>query len=838
MNDDNQQTVPLLGSSLSYSAGIPSSGDNQQHVRIVNNLAMAATKTNIAVTPTDDDSDCDTITSRTLLKKKTEFVLPAPSNADVENRKNDPEADQTDKANCTTPLNPNNQKNGSPSFTDRLKDKISNAVPNVIQKKPREYKLKAFVGFLFLLVVFLVGFAYIFYYQQLARKTYFERIRFTKEDRIIRVYDDYGLEALRGHMGASFPTSQKSYKCHERDRPPNSTLCLEWMGRGRLSLAQTPNKNQDDKSRCYRVIWQSLSADTYPTDCYEMNNQLWFGAGAVLGQQHDFAGWPLNRAEVPISPFVTGSEVRGHNGWGQVLRRYFMNSKAAAIIVDDSTPLWVSVNANQSQLLCLQSRSSGFPFFDHGEESIVSNTSTKRNGTKNNPIVHSVLNYTICTAADLETLLTSLADAWWDGLRKDEMEVVKKLMEDPVWRFQPRADDNQTVQSLMKYTNSIVGSVWTSPGYLLIDTPWEERTGDLEFDPNRFQGLSEALEIIHRKGFKVAVTVRPFVSTFSKTYKSGLDFQLSNSSADSVGTWIRQPYGEGSPALTSYNGDHSLALADVTSRNISEWVADHLNTLIKNYELDGIFFESVTADYLPHYYVTAKPLTDPSKLSSLWVDAARQVTTVLSVTSATQMPRLPTFVAIPRLPSTWEGLTHLLPLVLTLSVSGYPFLIPPPVGGISNLTKPDKELYIRWLQVSTFLPVMQFATIPSSYDAEVERMASNLTGLRQSTVLPILQRYGGSSVFDGLPIIRPLWMLDPFDKEGLDVADEFCVGDELLVAPVLEPGAREREVYLPKGVWKDGIDGSLRKGGRWIHHYRAKLDQVPFFTRAAEGTRL
>lgn len=60
-------------------------------------------------------------------------------------------------------------------------------------------------------------------------------------------------------------------------------------------------------------------------------------------------------------------------------------------------------------------------------------------------------------------------------------------MEDPVWRFQPKADDNQTAQSLMKYTNSIVGSVWTSPGYLLIDTPWEEHSGDLEFDPKRFQ---------------------------------------------------------------------------------------------------------------------------------------------------------------------------------------------------------------------------------------------------------------------------------------------------------------------------------------------------------------
>ena len=176
----------------------------------------------------------------------------------------------------------------------------------------------------------------------------------------MRVFDDAGLEALRGHMGAAFPESEKSYECHDRHRPPNSTLCLEWMGRGRFSLAQTPNKNQDDKSRCYRVIWQALHPDTFPTDCYEMNSHLWFGAGAVLGPQHDFAGiyiqlivyfkrttimefffftgWPLNRAEVPMSPFVTGSEVRGHNGWGPVLRRYFMSSKAAAIIVDDSTP--------------------------------------------------------------------------------------------------------------------------------------------------------------------------------------------------------------------------------------------------------------------------------------------------------------------------------------------------------------------------------------------------------------------------------------------------------------------------------------------------------------------
>ena len=128
---------------------------------------------------------------------------------------------------------------------------------------------------------------------------------------------------------------------------------------------------------------------------------------------------------------------------------------------------------------------------------------------------------------------------------------MKKLMEDPVWRFQPRADDNQPVQSLMKYTNSIVGSVWTNPGYLLIDSPWEEHQGDLDFDSKRFQGLKPALEIIHRKGFKVAVSITPFVSTFSKSYKAGL--ALPGTPENVAGAWVTQPFSEGAPALVSYN---------------------------------------------------------------------------------------------------------------------------------------------------------------------------------------------------------------------------------------------------------------------------------------------
>ena len=91
----------------------------------------------------------------------------------------------------------------------------------------------------------------------------------------------------------------------------------------------------------------------------------------------------------------------------------------------------------------------------------------------------------------------------------------------------------------------------------------------------------------------MAVTVRPFVSTFSQSYRDGLE--MSNASSEtSAGAWIVQPFGEGAPALVSYNKDHSLALADVTSEQVSRWVASRLSSLVSRHDLDGIFFESVT----------------------------------------------------------------------------------------------------------------------------------------------------------------------------------------------------------------------------------------------------
>lgn len=59
------------------------------------------------------------------------------------------------------------------------------------------------------------------------------------------------------------------------------------------------------------------------------------------------------------------------------------------------------------------------------------------------------------------------------------------------------------------------------------------------------------------------------------------------------------------------------------------------------------------------------------------------------------------------------------------------------------------------------------------------------------------------------------------------------MGEDILVAPIIEEGATQRDIYLPKGSWRDEAKGNGRvyKGRRWLKNYKADLSTLPYFTR-------
>lgn len=68
--------------------------------------------------------------------------------------------------------------------------------------------------------------------------------------------------------------------------------------------------------------------------------------------------------------------------------------------------------------------------------------------------------------------------------------------------------------------------------------------------------------------------------------------------------------------------------------------------------------------------------------------------------------------------------------------------------------------------------------------------------IRQKVVIPILKKYFQEAMDEALPLIRPLWLLDSQDPACLYVHDEFSVGIELIVAPILSRGQYTREGQL------------------------------------------
>lgn len=117
------------------------------------------------------------------------------------------------------------------------------------------------------------------------------------------------------------------------------------------------------------------------------------------------------------------------------------------------------------------------------------------------------------------------------------------------------------------------------------------------------------------------------------------------------------------------------------------------------------------------------------------------------------------------------------------------------------------------------------------YDEVVINLAFEYIEIRKKMVLPRLMEKVSGALEVGTPLITPLALFAPGDSEAVTVDNQWVLGDDLLVAPITHRGQRARNIYLPAGIWKDEIDGHLRRGERWIKDYKVPLTKIPHFTR-------
>ena len=184
--------------------------------------------------------------------------------------------------------------------------------------------------------------------------------------------------------------------------------------------------------------------------------------------------------------------------------------------------------------------------------------------------------------------------------------------------------------------------------------------------------------------------------------------------------------------------------------------------------------------------------------------------------------------------SEWSSLRQSLSTLLGLGLSGFTFA-GCDIGGFSG--SPSGELYTRWLQSGVFYPFMRSHSTLGSPDKEpwsfgypneiVNRHAIEL----RYELLPYIYNAMQQASQTGVPALRPLFLEFPDEENFTGTGDEFLFGDDLLVAPVLEEGATEREVSLPKGDWFDYWTGHKFAGGHAVN-LPVTIDSIPIFVRA------
>ncbi len=200
-----------------------------------------------------------------------------------------------------------------------------------------------------------------------------------------------------------------------------------------------------------------------------------------------------------------------------------------------------------------------------------------------------------------------------------------------------------------------------------------------------------------------------------------------------------------------------------------------------------------------------------------------------------RMQQIPVVVRLHDKKHEWSALDRIVADMIGAGLLGQPFICPDMVGGGDWVAfipgSPfEQELFIRSAQIHALCPMMQISASPwRVLDAEHQAMFSNVLALRQKFAQRIadLAEKAGK---DGEPILRNL----EYNYPGIGyvgIIDEFMMGEDLLVAPVLRRGARSRKVVLPPGKW-NADDGRVYDGPTTVE-VAAPLSRLPHFERAA-----
>lgn len=387
----------------------------------------------------------------------------------------------------------------------------------------------------------------------------------------------------------------------------------------------------------------------------------------------------------------------------------------------------------------------------------------------------------------------------------------------------------------------------SSPGVYHFDRPWAtgpEGYGALAFDPERFPNAADMLRVLHDRGWHPTVW---------------------------ISNWAIGARGEEARRL-GYLAPGSDRAIDFTNPDAAAWFRDDLRAFLEGPEgryVDGLFLDRSDEPDVPgeasDVYADGRTGAEVhNAYPVLFQQNVRQVLDEVRPDAGFAIARA-AYTGTAGLVMTWGGDTHsrdgfqipetpatgpstdlgLRSVLVSIQRAAYLGLglWGSDIGGYSEFA--DREVFARWIEVGAASPLMRFhgkgtdlpwemPTTPRD-DTAMTEIYRRYTDLHDG-LAPYLADLAAEEHETGLTPVRPLAFAWPEEPDALDRWDEWLLGDDLLVAPVWQSGAREREVWFPPGRWVDWWDHDVVVEGPATRTVEAPLDTLPLY--AAEGSDL
>lgn len=390
---------------------------------------------------------------------------------------------------------------------------------------------------------------------------------------------------------------------------------------------------------------------------------------------------------------------------------------------------------------------------------------------------------------------------------------------------------------------------------LVLDWFYFSKMGQFDFVPERFPDPSDMNKQLHDMGIQTMISVWPRFEPGARSY----DFVLKKG-------WLEH-LADGTPT----NGlpyDRAGSDIDTSNPDAARWYWDTIHDNILSKGFDSLWMDETEPDLPPNgsylhagpgtRYFNIYPLVHTSAIYDGFRRDVKHRALILSRDAYLGSQRNGTMVWSSDIYPTWDAYKRQIPTGLNFTASGMAYwtndvggwqYLPPvhhpdrpplldPFDARDNVGGYDDypELYTRWFEYGTFLPIMRTHGSRKynevwSYGKQAEPILEKYLKLRYE-LIPYIYSLGYNTYNTGAPFMRALFMDFPNDAKVVDLTDEYMFGPAFLVAPVTEQGATSREVYLPSGTdWYNYWTNERVHGGQTIK-VNAPIDTIPLFVRA------